>query len=300
MTSRFFQAAKWLAGAVCLAVSLQAVAGDALYLEKEKYMKKMDELKLASFNVSFMTAEGKSASTQSIDNFMGANSKLVVRTVGLENAELQKVVDAAYEDFVSKAKAAGFTVSYFDALALAPEWVSKEFKYRDNYSKDLSHYQVYSWMDDITVAATGFPLLAHKDGGLVGWAAKEQDERPITINYTIAPGYLMAKASKREDDFFNKIYNKTNVTFYPGVQVFWRSGAEIWLKKNKKGEIKIEEHIYKEVPAGKLTQNVKTDLPGRKAAELTLTVDPDLYYPHALDILKQANTKIVDAMADAR
>ena len=300
MKRSFLWAGKWLAGVVCMAVSLQAVAADGLYLEKEKYMKKMDELKLASFNVSFMTAEGKSASTQSIDNFMGANSKLVVRTVGLENAELQKVVDAAYEDFVSKAKAAGFSVSYFDAKALAPEWVSKEFDYRDNYSTELSHYQVYGWMDDITVAASGMPLLAHKDGGLVGWAAKEQKEKPITINYTIASGYLLAKASKRDDDFFNKVYNKTNVTFYPGVQVFWRSGAEIWVKKNKKGEIKIEEHIYKEGPAGKLTENVQTDLPGRKAAELTLTIDPELYYPQALDILKQANTKIVNAMADAR
>jgi len=283
-----------------LAFSLPALAGEEMFLEKQKYMKGMDELKLAAFNVSFMTAEGKSASTQSRDNFMGASSKLVVNTVGLENDKLQQVVDAAYEDFVAKAGEAGFKVSKFDAMAMGPEWSSKHFKYKDNYSKDQSHYQPFTWMHDITVAATGMPLLAAKDSHLAGHAAKEQGERPITINYLIGSGYLQANASKSEDNFLGKIYNKTSVKFLPGVSVFWRSGADIWVKKNKSGSIKINEHIYHTGPAGELRQVKESSFGGRSSGELELVIDPAVYYPQALDVLKQANTKIIREMKKAR
>lgn len=287
---------RWMMVLMGLVLSLPVFAQE-LFQEKQKYMKGIEEIKLASFNVSFMTREGKSASTQSRDNFLGASSKLVVNTVGLQNEELQKVVDEAYQDFITKAEAAGFTVSYFDTQKMGPDWL--EVKYKDNYSKDLSHYQPYGWMNDVTVAPTGMKLLPYETSFHAGHAAKHQKATPITINYLIGSGYLQTNAKTRKDEFFGKIYNKTSVKFLPGVSVFWYSGAEIWKKKNKKGQIKINEHIYYEGPAGELKEVSSSEFGGRSSAEIDLVIDPAIYYPQALDVLKQANTKIINAMKKA-
>jgi len=278
----------------------QSVIAQDLYVKNAKFLKGQKEIKLASFNVSYTTLEGKSASTQSRDNFYGAKSKLSVRTTGLSPELLQKITDEAYEDFVAKLEAKGLKVTFFDAEALADDYIKDQIvKNKGRQGEDLSHYQPFSYLKDITVAATGMPLISALDSWLVGYVAKKQKETPITVNYLINSGYLEANASKRDDKFFGKIYNKTKVKFHPGVQVFWRSGVDIWVKKNKSGAIKINEHIFSSGPAGTLVIDDQTKLISYSSAKMTLKIDPEKYHADAIDVLKQANTKIVNKMAES-
>ncbi|MFC3881038.1 hypothetical protein ACFOSV_12665 [Algoriphagus namhaensis] len=271
-----------------------------LYLDGEKAMKNIDELKVAQFTVSFMTSEFKSASTQSRDNFAGAKSALQVNTTGLTQELMQKITDDAYADFIAKAEAKGLPVSKFDGYENYPESMKRYYPSTGNFKEDCDHYQAYGKLTSITVSANGDPCMCNDQLPLLGIAAKESDSQPISISYLLGSGYLAAKAMVDENDFLGKIYNQTDVTFYPALQVWWRSGADIYLSKAKKAEIKINEHIGAEGPAGELTVSDQTDLGSYNRATLTLAIDEQKYYSDAMQVLKEANSRLINAMADAK
>ncbi|WP_288372564.1 hypothetical protein [uncultured Algoriphagus sp.] len=286
--------------AVSLWIGLSPVHAQELYLDGEKAMKNMDELKLVQFTVSFMTSEYKSASTQSRTNFNGAKSALRVVTTGLTQELMQKIADDAYADFKAKAEANGFTLSDFDVKENLPKYLVETFPKTGNFMENCDHYQVYGDISSITVSANGEPCLCNLNLGLSGYAAKESGTQPISVSYLLGSGYLAANAKVTKNTFMNEVYNKTNVTFYPGLQVWWRSGIDIWQTKSKKGEIKINEHIYREGPAGELVMEDKTELMTYSRASMNLKVDPNKYYTDAMAVLQEANDKLIAAMVKAR
>ncbi|UZD22280.1 hypothetical protein PBT90_02315 [Algoriphagus halophytocola] len=295
--------APWFkSGSLALAFFLFCTLTSAqqLYLDGEKAMKKIDDLKVAQFTVSFMTSEFKSASTQSRSNFSGAKSALQINTTGLTQELMQRITDEAYADFKAKAEAKGLPVSKFDGYENYPESMKQYYPSTGNFTEDCDHYQAYSKLSSITVSANGEPCICNDQLPLMGIAAKESGSQPISISYLLGSGYLAAKAKVDENDFLGKIYNQTNVTFLPGLQVWWRSGADIYLSKSKKAEIKINEHIGAVGPAGDLTVSDRTDLGSYNRATLTLAIDEQKYYSDAMQILKEANSRIINAMADAK
>ncbi|MDN3202813.1 hypothetical protein [Algoriphagus sediminis] len=274
--------------------------GQELYLDGEKAMKKIDELNVGQFTVAFMTSEFKSASTQSRNNFSGAKSALQVNTTGLTQELMQRITDDAYADFVAQAQAKGFTVSDFDGLAHTDESMKRYYPSTGNFKEDVDHYQAYSKLSTITVSANGKPCIDYDRLNFMGIAGKNSEVPPITISYLLGSGYLAAKAKVDENDFLGKIFNQTNVTFYPALQVWWRSGADIWISKSKKAEIKINEHIGAVGAPGELTIADQTDLGSYNRATLELAIDEQKYYSDAMQILKEANTKLINAMMDAK
>ncbi|RDY59273.1 hypothetical protein [Flagellimonas nanhaiensis] len=268
-----------------------------LFVDKKKHLKNLQEVKLANFTVSFTTSEGKSASTISRNNFMGAKSALRVITSGLTNELMQRITDEAYADFVEKLEAHGFTITEYRPEEKLIKSMAPYFKRTENYAEDVDYYQPFSHISTITVSAGNKPFVKYGNQYMVGHAAKQNKENPITVNYLINSGYLQANAKKREDKFFGKIYNKTKVAFLPGVQVFWRSGINVWSTKSAFGEIKINTNVYREGPAGELVTKDQSNLIRRSNATLELIIDPDKYYNDAMSVLKEVNTKLINEMA---
>ena len=284
-----------------IALTPSTLLANELILDKQKTIRKMQgNLNIASFNVSFMTSEAKSASTTNFDNVWGSKSSMDVRTVGLDRDKLQAMVDGAYADFLSKLEAAGFSYQTFDSVNLVPDYMRDSVRYGSNFAENKSHYHVHTKMTDITVTPTGLPALHHINSGWAGYAAKEQKTAAITMNYLIAPGYIETNAKKTRDEFMKEVRNKTSAVFHPGVQVFWHSGAEIWQSKNKKGQIKINTHIgAPDTSGGTLKVGSREEGFHRKSAVLEYHVNDNAYYRQALDVLKQANSRIVAAMKKA-
>lgn len=271
-----------------------------LYLNKEKALKNVDEIKIAQFAVSFTTMEGKSADSRSRDNWSGARSYLIVKTVGITPELMQKITDEAYQDFVMKLKEKQYTVSDYNIEANLSKGMKRYMPDTKPVAQNCDHYQVYSNIETTTIYANKKPGVCNNTLYFTGHAAKNSGDVPITVSYLINSGYLQANASKLKDNYLGKIYSSTKVAFLPGVQVFWRSGVDAWEKKNKAGEIKINEHVYVEGPAGELVVDEKTSLGNYSKSTLILNIDQEKYYQDALTVLKQANTKLVNAMADVR
>ena len=280
----------------------ELLAQDPLHLDGEKAMKNLEELQLAQFTVAFMTSEGKTASTQSRDNFNGAKSKLMVVTRGLTPELMQRITDDAYADFIDKAEANGFSVSDYDIYENLKEGLKDYYpeKSEGNFLEDCDHYQAYGKLTTITVSAKGEPCLCYDKMAQAGLAASSSKTKPIVVSYLLGTGYLQAKAKVTENDFFGEIYNKTSVTFLPGLQVWWRSGVDIWESKSKKGEIKINAHVYVDTPPGELVTLDKSELISRSSATLAVDVNPEKYYQDAMTVLKEANNRLIAAMAKAR
>lgn len=291
---------KNLLNAVLLLLVVKTVSAQELYLEGEKAMKNMETLELSQFTVSFMTSEAKSANTQSINNFNGAKSALKVITNGLSKELMQKITDDAYEDFVKKAQENGFTVSSFDVKSNLPGYLKESYPDEGNFMENCDHYQVNGTLTTMTVSAKGDPCQCNNYLGMAGYAAKESGKQPISISYLIGSGYLAAKAKVTKNEFMGEVYNKTSVKFFPGVQVWWRSGVDIWQTKSKKGEIKINSHIIAEGTPGKLVVADQTNLASYSRATLQLNIDPQKYYNDAILVLKEANSRLVAAMVKAR
>ncbi|MCB0497572.1 MAG: hypothetical protein KDC79_15620 [Cyclobacteriaceae bacterium] len=277
-----------------------AVAQEELTVTNKKFFKDLESVKLAEFAVSFTTSEAKSASTQSRTNFNGAKSALKVMTTGLTEELMQKITNDAYADFVEKLESKGLSVTKYNTKKNIKESMQQYVKPSENFKVDVDYYQAYSSISTITVSAGGGPFLKFNDQYFAGYAAQDKKERLVTVNYLVNSGYIAANASKTEDNFLGKIYNKTKVAFYPGVQVFWHSGLDIWVSKKDKGEIKINKNIYKEGAAGELKSIDETQLSRYSRAVLQLTIDEQKYYNDAMDVLKQANTKIVNELIALR
>ncbi|WP_424962849.1 hypothetical protein [Ekhidna sp.] len=292
---------KILSFTVILLIASATIAQDELFIDNKKFFKGMDQVNLAEFTVSFTTSEAKTASTQSRTNFSGAKSALKVETNGLSKELMQKITNEAYADFISKLEAKGFDVSRYVVEDKVKKNMLRYIKRTENFAVDVDHYQAFSAISTITASPNGQPFIIYKNQSQVGLAAKESGGKPINVNYIINSGYIQANANTAKNSFMNEIYTKTKVAFLPGIQVWWRSGIEGWEKPNKKAELKINKHIYVESGApGELITKNKTDLGRYGRATLEIKVDPDKYYTDAMNVLKQANTKLIDALDDAR
>ena len=271
-----------------------------LYLDNEKALRNVDEIKIAQFAVSFTTMEGKSADTRSRNNFNGARSYLIVNTVGLTEELMQKITNEAYQDFVKKLKEKKYTVSDYDVEANLSDGMKRYMPKTEIIRENCDHYQAFGNIETTTIYANQKPGICNDLLYMIGHAAKNSGDVPISVSYLINSGYLLANAKKHKDNNLGKIYSKTKVAFLPGVQVFWRSGVDAWEKKNKAGQLKINEHVYVEGPAGELVIDEKTSMGNYSKSTLILNVDQEKYYEDAMTVLKQANTKLVNAMADVR
>lgn len=288
---------------VCL-LALSAYAGSkdsTLILEDEKLFKKMKNPAISQFNVSFANSDIKQAGSykdewRKLDG--KSESAMRVNLKGLSDATMQKITDAAYADFKAKLEQAGINAG--DAnLNEVPKWIKKEFdRYtREGYPENHSHYEAYGAVESKTVPRSGSKVIDPKFGHLVGFPAKEAKQEMISVRYLLHFGYLETKSSRSENYFMNEISLKTGVTFYPGIQVYWRSGAEVYHNHKKKGSILIKEHVGAPGEYGemKLVEESNWD---KAYKELDITVDEEKYYKLAVDALSQANTKIVNQIAN--
>ena len=289
-------------GLVVSASLAQAWSDDPLIMEKEKYFKKLESPIIGQFNVSFAYSDIKQAGSykdkwRELDG--KSESAMRVNLKGLSDATMQKVTDAAYEDFKAKLAAAGVTTENVDITKDMPKWLDKEYKrhLRDGYPENESHYEAYGAVESKTVPFSGSTVLNHKFPHLVGFSAKELKKDVISVRYLLHFGYLDPSASKTENEFMNQVTMKTSVSFHPGIQVYWRSGAELYKNHKKKGSILINKHVGAPGDFGEL-KLVEESNWGKSYKEVDIAVDEEAYARLAIDALSQANTLIVNEIAD--
>lgn len=284
--------------ATCLA---HGWSDDPLILEKEKYFKKLDSPILGQFNVSFAYSDIKQAGSykdkwRKLDG--KSESAMRVNLKGLSDATMQRITNAAYEDFTTKMTQAGITLQQTDLVEGIPKWLIKEFNryQKDGYPERQSHYEAYGAVESKTVPREGTKVLDTKFTHIVGLSAKELKKEVINVRYLLHYGYLDPSASKTENSFMNEVTLKTSVSFHPGIQVYWRSGADIYKNHKKKGSILINKHIGAPGDFGKITLVEESNW-GKSYKELDIAVDEAAYEKLAIDALAQANTLIVDQIA---
>jgi len=280
----------------------QAWSDEPLILEKEKYFKKLDNPIIGQFNVSFAYSDIKQAGSykdkwRKLDG--KSESAMRVNLKGLSDATMQKITDAAYEDFKTKLESAGVTTQEADLIEGMPKWLVKQYDkvIREGYPERQSHYEAYGAVESKTVPFSGSQVVDMAHPHMVGFSAKELKKEVLSVRYLLHFGYLDPKASKTENDFMNKVSLKTSVTFHPGVQVYWRSGAEIYKSHKKKGSILINKHVGAPGNFGDL-KLVEESNWGKSYKEVDIAVDEEAYAKLAIDALSQANTLIVNEIAD--
>ena len=278
-----------------------AAKDEGLILEKEKLFKKMEAPAIAQFDVSFAYSDIKQAGSykdqwRKLDG--KSESAMRVNLVGLSDATMQKITDAAYEDFKTKLAAAGISTTNADLYNDLPKWLAKEMKRvtREGYPERQSHYEAYGAVESKTVPFTGSKVIDFKFPHTVGFVGKERKQEMLSVRYLLHFGYLETNASKSENSFMNQVSLKTGVTFHPGIQVYWRSGATVYHTHKKAGSILIKEHVGAPGEYGNI-RLVEESNWGKSYKELAIDVNEEAYYKLAVDALSQANTKIVDKIA---
>lgn len=288
--------------AACSLGITAAHAADELILEKEKMFKGMKAPAIAQFNVSFAYSDIKQAGSykdkwRKLDG--KSESAMRVNLKGLSDATMQKITDATYADFKSKLEKAGVSIATADLHADLPKWITKEIdRYtKEGYPENQSHYDAYGAVDTKTVPFSGSKVIDYKYRNMIGYAAKERKQEFIAVNYLLHFGYLDTESKRAENSFMSEVYLKTGVTFHPGVQVYWRSGAEVYQKSHSKiGAILINQHIGAPGEYGEMKVVEQSDW-GKAYKEIDIAVDEEAYAKLAIDALAQANTKIVDQIA---
>lgn len=291
--------------ALCLSIVSCLAHGwsdEPLILEKEKYFKKLESPIIGQFNVSFAYSDIKQAGSykdkwRKLDG--KSESAMRVNLKGLSDATMQKITDAAYEDFKTKLASAGVTTQEADLIEGMPKWLVKQYDkvIREGYPERQSHYEAYGAVESKTVPFTGSQVIDMAHPHMVGFSAKELKTEVLSVRYLLHFGYLDPKASKTENDFMNKVSLKTSVSFHPGIQVYWRSGAEIYRTHKKSGRILINKHVGAPGDFGEL-KLVEESNWGKSYKEVDIAVDEEAYAKLAIDALSQANTLIVNEIAD--
>lgn len=302
MTIARFLARLGLALGLTAAATLgHAWSDEPLILEKEKLFKKLESPIIGQFNVSFAYSDIKQAGSykdewRKLDG--KSESAMRVNLKGLSDATMQKITDAAYADFKTKLEAAGVSLTEQDIIKDMPKWLQKEYgrHLREGYPENQSHYEAYGAVESKTVPFSGSQVLNHKFPHLVGFSAKELKKDVISVRYLLHFGYLDPSASKTENSLMNEISLKTSVSFHPGIQVYWRSGAEIYKTHKKKGSILINKHVGAPGNFGEL-KVVEESNWGKAYKEVDIAVNEEAYAKLAIDALSQANTLIIDEIA---
>jgi len=231
-----------------ISFSTQAGKDPGLILEKGKYFKKVKNPAISQFNVSFAYSDIKQAGSykdkwRKLDG--KSESAMRVNLVGLSDEVMQRITDTAYKDFRGKLEAVGMPTTELNLTDDLPEWLSKQIGkvLKDGYPERQSHYEAYGAVESKTVPFTGSQVVDVKYPYQVGFVGAQRKKEAISVRYLLHFGYLETSSSKSENDFMNKVSLKTGVTFHPGVQVYWRSGVEVYLNQKKKGSVLIKDNI---------------------------------------------------------
>ncbi|MGB1220739.1 MAG: hypothetical protein ACPG43_04325, partial [Alcanivoracaceae bacterium] len=183
----------------------QAWSDEPLILEKEKYFKKLDNPIIGQFNVSFAYSDIKQAGSykdkwRKLDG--KSESAMRVNLKGLSDATMQKITDAAYEDFKAKLESAGVTTQEADLIEGMPKWLVKQYDkvIREGYPERQSHYEAYGAVESKTVPFSGSQVVDMAHPHMVGFSAKELKKEVLSVRYLLHFGYLDPKASKTEND----------------------------------------------------------------------------------------------------
>ncbi|MCA9406525.1 MAG: hypothetical protein KC684_08305 [Candidatus Omnitrophica bacterium] len=289
-----------------LTTAIQGIAhaGDALNIKNPKVFKGENKIVIGQFNVSYALADAKASNASSNDGWTRSSSVLGVEVKGLNNEMLQKITDEVYADFKEKLIANGYTIVDMDLTEGVSKYTAMVIKKytMEGYPENASLYRssFNNKLHEITIPATGFKVINPKFQNQLGLAGKELGVKPVTMNYILHVGYLQASKNKSEGVFDQSVWLSTGVKFLEGVQVYWSSGLDMYQTYKKAGQIKINEHIYKTTPVGTTEVVSNWNVGSRASRKLELTVDPDKYYNDAIEVLKEANTRIVDAMVQNR
>lgn len=274
-----------------------------LIMEKEKYFKKLKDPTIGQFNVSFAYSDIKQAGSykdkwRKLDG--KSESAMRVNLKGLSDEIMQKITDEAYKDFKTKLEAAGIKTSEVNLYEGVSKFSKKTMEKvtLEGYPERQSHYEAYGAVESKTVPRSGTKVISFQHPHVVGFSGNDLKKEVISVRYLLHFGYLDTTASKSENKFMNEVTLKTGVTFHPGIQVYWRSGADVYMQSHKKkGSILIKDHIGAPGDFGEI-KLVEESNWGKSYKELDITVDEQKYYQLALSALTQANTKIVNQIAD--
>ena len=267
---------------------------------------------IASFEVGFVTHS--KASKQAGGGLFSGNAGMATANgtlVGVDDATFQKITDAAYQDFLTKLKAAGYTVAEQSSLDGNPAW-EKATKKASPVGDDVKYFAPTG--QKIVFNTGSFAIgFGHPNMAAVG-VAKEGDTSLIYVNYVV--DFLNAQTAG------GKYSSYSSADFGQGISVRPGSGLTFFSQKESKcvgycpngaGTVALGQPVYSEEPYGELKDTVSG---GEKAGMVALNVvsalgglgtrsikrydveaDAGKYNTIATGTLKDANQKLVTDLA---
>lgn len=286
-----------LALAACTSGPSGRPGPNGLWLEKPQLLQAANPALVAQYNVNYIVAEQASALTQNKPQNKAQNNgpvtpALLVHLEGVNGDVLKAITEAAYTDFNDKLTARGFAISNRSIdERLSPFAISQLSKNTvKGFGKNVAQFRQFSEnrIDTVTVGPEELPVIRPDQHLAIAIAAGENGTRPMTVDYTLRFARLESGSPA------NSTVADTGVSFTPSLELI--AGSHLALYHNPKNVAKIT--LREPISARRQNQNRELQtadgFDGVKVYRYR--VDAQRFQRDALELLKQANSRLVNAL----
>ena len=302
---------------------------DPVLLTNANVIAGKQQVLLGDFRVSFITFDKSSAKSTSpmFSSDSGyAQSTLRAKLMGVSDDVMQALTDAAYQDFVTKLKASGYTLADGSALAANAEW--QKLDTEASPKKITSSFKSLTGgnQESSTFAPSGKSLIKLNIAKVMPYqvysAANELGTPILNVNYTVHFVYFGS-----ETDYKANAYNDSKGAEYSaevaagqGIQVVPGSGVDLIMGvtstfNDPNAKLSIGAPV---VVPGAFGSNEDATSGFQKAAntfsmvmgmvsggsssakDINITADPAIYAANAKKALLEANQRLTSALAAAK
>ncbi len=302
---------------------------DPVLLSNAEVIAGKRQLLLGDFRVSFITFDKSSAKAESsmFSSDSGyARSTLRAKLAGVPDSVMQELTDAAYQDFVSKLKANGYSLADGSVLAANGEWQKLDME--ASPKKITSSFKAITGgnQESSTFAPSGKSLIKMSIAKMLPYqvysAANEVGMPILNVNYTVHFVYFGRETDYKANaytDFKGAEYS-AEVSAGQGIQVVPGSGLDLIMGvtstfNDPNAKLSIGAPVVVPGPFGRSNDatsgfqkaaNTFSAVMGMvsggasSAKDIDITADPDVYAANAKKALLEANQRLTSALAAAK
>lgn len=295
---------------------------EAIKVERETPFKGVQKVAIASFKVGFV--HGKIESRKAGRGY-GGNSAAGIKLKGVEQSTMQAITDAAYADFTTRMKQAGYTIVDRETLKAQPDFA----KARPETSPQIKEASFFGDQTEMTTLAPSshgdfYWFTGESIGNSGGFGFSNASTAAMTqygkTGIKVLSVYYVIDfaASSGSGGTFSatssvKVGQALSLSPGGGLSLF---GGDGMVAANHSSSIKLGQPIYAEETFGEMVKtssdaavgvetglNVVRALAGMGTSQrrdFEVQADATRYDALSRDLLAQANGKLVERMASLR
>ena len=282
---------------------LANIVDGTIAVNKKKKFKKLQKVLVPHFAVSFGIEDSATARSNSRNTYgAGASAAASAELRGLSDSLLQKITDAALEDFKRQMASNGYE-AIVGPQAQQMLLNSQKMRYSkvfDGPVKDMSvyHFAFNGNFKDVTYAPTGMKLI--NPMWEASMATKKLDFPSLNVQYSVHFAWFDGKSSYDRRAFSGNEAMAASMGTNLNVQVIYSSGIEILGDTANNPKVSVDGTFFSK---SAFTDNVEVKDSGggsRKRRKLVVTANQDAYYRESIKTISRANTGLISQMASLK